>query len=207
MKNLDIYNDEEIKELGNTVLPDPVLLEHYQRLKYREIFLNTEIDDFLTEISMLIIKWNKEDKGIPVEQRKPIKIYIASDGGMVEPTMNFIDIVKLSKTPIYTIGMSRCYSSGGLMLMAGHKRFIFENTTFLLHDGGMGAIGDTAKVMDRIEFNKKQEKKIKEYVLSRSNLDEKTYNKNYRKDWFLQSDEIIKYGFADKIIEDIDEIL
>lgn len=207
IKDLSIFFDEEIKALGETNLPDPDTLDYYKRLQNREVLWNSDIDDYLATLTMQIIQWNREDKDIPVEQRKPIKIFISSDGGHVDPTLNIIDVIGLSKTPVYTIALSRAYSSGGLLLMAGHKRYIFSNTSFLLHDGGMGAMGDTAKVMDRIEFNKKVEKKIKEYVLSKSKLDNKTYDRNWRKDWFLLSDEIIKYGFADKIITDLDEIL
>lgn len=34
----------------------------------------------------------------------------------------------------------------------------------------------------------------------------KEYDKNYRKDWWMMSDEIIKYGIADKIITDLADI-
>ena len=206
-RDFEIEIEEGIKDLANLKLPDPNLLDYYNRASRREIFWNSGVDDTLADISMMIIDWNREDKGKPIEDRQPIKIYISSDGGAVDPTLNFIDIVTLSKTPVYTIAMSRAYSSGGLMLLAGHKRFIFSNTTFLLHDGSMGAIGDTSKVMDRMELTQKQEKKIKEFVLDKTTLTSKMYDKNYRKDWFLASDEIIKFGFADKIITDLDEIL
>lgn len=206
-RDFEIEIEEGIKDLANLKLPDPNLLDYYNRASRREIFWNSGVDDTLADISMMIIDWNREDKGKPIEDRQPIKIYISSDGGAVDPTLNFIDIVTLSKTPVYTIAMSRAYSSGGLMLLAGHKRFIFSNTTFLLHDGSMGAIGDTSKVMDRMELTQKQEKKIKEFVLDKTTLTSKMYDKNYRKDWFLASDEIIKFGFADKIITDLDEII
>jgi ATP-dependent Clp protease protease subunit len=206
-RDFDIIIEDEIKELANLKLPDPNLLDYYNRASRREIFWNSAVDDTLADITMMILDWNREDKGKSAEERQPIKIYISSDGGAVDPTLNFIDIVTLSKTPVYTIAMSRAYSSGGLMLLSGHKRFIFPNTTFLLHDGSMGAIGDTSKVMDRMELTQKQEKKIKEFVLDKTTLTSKMYDKNYRKDWFLASDEIIKFGFADKIITDLDEIL
>lgn len=206
-RDFEIMIEEGIKDLANLKLPDPNLMDYYNRASRREIFWNSGVDDTLADISMMILDWNREDKDKPIEDRRPIKIYISSDGGAVDPTLNFVDIVTLSKTPVYTIAMSRAYSSGGLMLLAGHKRFIFSSTTFLLHDGSMGAIGDTSKVMDRMELTQKQEKRIKEFVLSKTTLSSKMYDKNYRKDWFLDSDEIIKYGFADEIITDLDEIL
>lgn len=206
-KNLDIFFGEELKELTKMNLPDPEILDFYNRMSVRQIYWNEEIYDNLINISMNIIDWNKEDKGKPIEERTPITIFINSDGGDLVATLNLIDIIRLSKTPIYTIGLGKTYSSGGLLLISGHKRFIFENTTFLLHDGSMGAGGDTGKVIDRLEFTQKQEKKVKEYVLKQTKIDSKLYDKNYRKDWFLLAEEVIKYGIADKIVTDLDEII
>ena len=91
--------------------------------------------------------------------------------------------------------------------MAGHKRYIFKDTTFLLHDGSTGAFGSVSKVVDSLEFTQKTEKRMKEFILSNTDIDEDLYDKNYRRDWFMFSDEIIKYGVADKIITDLNEIL
>jgi ATP-dependent protease ClpP protease subunit len=91
--------------------------------------------------------------------------------------------------------------------MSGHKRFIFPNTTFLLHDGSTGAGGDTGKVLDRFKFTEKLEKRVKEYVLGRTKIDGKLYDKNYRIDWWLFAEDIIKYGIADEIITDLDSII
>lgn len=199
--------DEEMKELGKAVLPDPDLLDYYKRLINREIFWNDYVDDNLVNMSLQILKWNQEDKGLLVEKRKAIKIFINSDGGEVDAVMNFIDTIKLSKTPVITVGMGKCYSSGGLMLMAGKMRLIFPNTKFLVHDGQGGAVGNTGKVLDNLEFTQKLEKRIKQYILEQTKITEKEYDKNYRRDWFMFADEIIKYGIADRIITDLDEIL
>ena len=48
---------------------------------------------------------------------------------------------------------------------------------------------------------------MKEYILSRTDIDEKTFNKNKSKDWFFTTDEMLQYGLVDKIVDDLDEIL
>lgn len=204
---LEFVITADIKELGKINLPDPDTLNYYNRLENRELFINYDIDEGLVEFSYDIMRWNREDKGIPTEKRKPIKIFINSDGGCLNSVLNFINTIKLSKTPIITIGMGKVYSAGGLLLMAGHKRYIFHDTTFLLHDGSSGAIGSVGKLMDGLEFTQKTEKRVKEYVLSHTGIDSDLYDKNYRRDWFMLSDEMIKYNVADKIITDLDEIL
>ena len=198
---------EDVSGLLDETLPDPTLLEYYRRLKKREILWNDEIDDTTIDIALYIKKWNEEDRGIPVGMRRPIKIFINSDGGSVDTVLHIIDMIGLSKTPVYTIGMGRVYSAGGLLLMAGHKRYIFQHTSCLIHDGSSGAIGSIGKMLDNLEFTKELEKRMKQYILSRTHISEEQYDQNYRRDWFLFSDEMIDLGIADEIVSDIDTIL
>ena len=44
-------------------------------------------------------------------------------------------------------------------------------------------------------------------MTSHTNITEKEYSDNYRRDWYMFADEIIARGVADKIIESVDEII
>ena len=198
---------EDIGELMESTLPPPELVEFYRGLNNREIVWNDVISDCTISIPLYIIKWNREDRDIPVEERKPIKIWINSDGGDTNVTLFLANVIALSKTPIITIGMGRSYSSGGLLLMAGHKRLIFDSTSVLIHDGSSGAIGDTGKVIDNLEFTKEMEVRVRDFILKNTQIPAELLDKNYRRDWFLFSEDVIKYGIADKIITDIDEVI
>ena len=206
--NLDIFFNDEIKELTKLNLPDPETLDYYERIKNREIYWNFDIDDSLVDFSLMIIKWNKQDKGKASNERVPIKILINSDGGELAAVLNFINVLQLSKTPVYTIGLGKTYSSAGLILLAGSKghRYVFQDTTALIHSGSTGAVGNTDKVLDNFEFTQRQEKRVKDFIVANTKITEKQYVKNYRKDWWLMSDEIISLGVADKIITDLDEL-
>jgi ATP-dependent Clp protease protease subunit len=209
-KGLDIFFDEEIKEIAKLNLPDPETLDYYNRMKNREIYWNADVDEVMVDFSLHIMNWNKQDKNIPIDERTPIKIYINTDGGDVVSVLNFIDIILLSKTPIITIAMGKVYSAGSLLVMAGHKRYAFNNTSCLIHSGSfgtMGTMGTTDKVLDYTEFTKKQEKRVKDYILSKTTISSKIYDKKYREDWFMFSDEMLSLNIVDKIVTDLDEIL
>lgn len=48
----------------------------------RVMLLNCEIDDNVVENAVYhILRYNRADKGIPLEERRPIRIYINSRGG------------------------------------------------------------------------------------------------------------------------------
>ena len=98
-------------------------------LKDRKLVLNEEIyESTLERFTLQIMKWNKEDLGLPVEKRKPIKIYINSPGGGVSSGMALIDIIKLSKTPVYAYVIGYACSMGGVILVACHKRYATKSS-------------------------------------------------------------------------------
>lgn len=70
-------------DIENLALPAPELVTYYRNLSNRTIWIDFEIDESCLEIERLILQWNKEDEGIPVEERKPIKLLIFSPGGGV----------------------------------------------------------------------------------------------------------------------------
>lgn len=199
----------QVGDLANCKLPDPDLLNYYKRIKNRVILINQDIGDWLVQFTQEIIEWNRQDKDIPIKERKPIKIFINTDGGDSNSIMYFINICNLSKTPIYSIGMGKCYSAGGLLLMGLPKgnRYIFDTTEVLIHDGSTGSYGDTGKVIDNFERIKYSEDKMKKFILSHTAITEKEYDKNYRKNWWMDSEDAIKFGVADHIVKSVDEIL
>ena len=203
---IDVMGD--MSELVNIKLPDPTLLDYYKRLNRREILINQEIDDGIIEWTQEIIEWNREDEGIDISDRKKIKIFINSNGGSLNAIMELITLCNLSKTPVVAIGMGKCYSAGGLLLMGIPKgnRYILSTTEALVHDGSTGSMGDTGKVLDDLEYTKKTEESTKKFILSHTNISNELYDKNYRRNWWLDSDEIIKYGLADHVIKNIEEL-
>lgn len=206
----DVLEESGLSEVASVRLPDPTLLDYYTRRNDRCILWNDDIEDGFVEIYQDILRWNKEDidGGVKPEDAKPIKIYINSDGGSVSAVFSIIDLLLMSYTPVITIGLGKCYSSGGLLLMAGHKRLLLPNCTILIHDGQSGSYGAIGKMLDNLEFTKELEAKIKDYILSRTSITEGDYDKNYRRDWWIfANDAVEKYHIADKIVTDIREII
>lgn len=192
---------------GTMTLPDPGYYQYYRNLDSRRIIINSKCDENLIADANMILLWNEEDFGKPIEERTPIKIMINTNGGDVSAAMHLVDIISVSKTPVYTIGLGLVYSAGALIFIAGHKRMIFKNTTMLIHDG-MIAVGESAgKFCDAAKFLEEQNKRINKFITSRTKISEEEINQKYRYDWFMFEDEIIEKGCADEIITDIDEVL
>lgn len=188
---------------------DDILVEHglidemfYLRdLNQRKLFLNADIDQFsVADAAKHIMQFNKEDKGIEVEKRTPIILYVTSNGGAVDAGFELIDIIQSSKTPVYTVNLGYQYSMGFLIGLAGHKRFSTKNAKFLMHDGSNFVYGSGTKVQDQMEFQRRVEARIKDYILSRSKFTSEEYDNKLRVEWYLFADEAKEKGFTDYII-------
>lgn len=180
-------------------------------LKQRKLFLNSDIDQYtIADIVKHIMQINKEDKGVEPKKRKPILLYVTSNGGEIDSGFELIDIIMNSKTPVYTINLGYQYSMGFLIGLAGHKRFATQNAKFLMHDGSNFVYNSGAKAQDQMEFQKKVEERVKQYILSRSKLTSEEYDSKLRVEWYLFTNEAKDRGFVDYIIGedcDIDEVI
>ena len=199
----------EIKEVYSYTLDNKYEIED---LENRRLFVNSEIDSSVVDaIVYHILRYNREDKEIDIKDRKPILLYINSPGGSVPDGYVLIDAIIASKTPVYTINQGYCYSMGFLIFLAGIKRFTMQSSTFLMHDGSTMGWDSTAKMKDRMDFETNQvEKYTKNYIISRTSIDSKLYDKKYRIEWYMYSTEAKEHGICTHIVGQdcsIDEIL
>lgn len=208
-ENEEMQEYEGIVETANYTYYDLLLMDDDVN---RTIYLNYAVDeDVITHAVSRIIRYNRNDKGIEVEKRKPIFVLINSPGGIVTDGWALVDVIMASKTPVYTVNLGTCYSMALLIFMAGSRRFAMPNATFLLHDGATGGFDSSEKMKDRIQFESEQmEKHTKEFILERSNITSKKYTQNLRKEWYFYPQEAKTLKIVTDIIGtdcDLDEIL
>lgn len=192
-------NDKFYEEIIRTNLDD------------RKIVFNNNVDStILEDVCLWILKWNKEDKDKPIEERKKIYIYINSLGGDVLSGLNLCDIIKTSKTPVVTVCFAYGYSMGCLLFLTGHERIMFNSSSLLIHDGSTSLSGSNNKVKDLQRFYAKLDDKAKEIVVNNSNISNEEYEENIDRELYLLADECKEKGLCDKIVGidcDLDYIL
>lgn len=170
-------------------------------LKQRKLFISTNIcQETVDDAIRHIMQINREDMGVAREDRKPIILYVSSNGGDVDAGFALVDVILSSETPIYIVNQGYQYSMGFLIGLAGHKRFAMPHAKFLMHDGSQFIYNSGAKAQDQMEFNKKQEERIKQYVLSRTKITSEMYDSQMRKEWYMFADEAKALGVTDYII-------
>ena len=204
MELIEIPMVGDIKE---SQLPTPEEYTYWKDRKNRTFYIDYEIDETysLVELSKIIIQMNIEEKDI--ENPEPIRLFIHSYGGDIEQALFFCDLIKASRIPIITIAMGVAMSAGFLIFLSGEKRYAFPHTSMLVHTGSAAFQGTSQQIEQAQQNYKKQIEQMKKYILSNTTIDEKTFNKNKNKDWYLTSEDLEKYGIVDGIINDIGLIL
>ena len=159
-------------------------------------------NDKIMPLVAQILEWNL----MPKEKApKEIKLYINSPGGSVYSAFHLIDVMKQSKIPVSTIAMGLAASCGVLTLMSGvkGKRYITQNTSVMSHQYSFGSAGKEHELYAKVKEFELASKRMVDHYKKCTGKNEK-YIRKYllpETDMWLTSEEVIKHGIADKIIE------
>lgn len=202
-----IENELVELEIPDPRLPDPDNLSYYVLEKERKVYLEIGICPEVLAIQRLILRWNMEDKDKPVEERKPIRVYIMSYGGDLDYMWTIVDTILLSKTPVITINMGVAASAASLIFIAGHRRMMLPNSKVIIHEGSAQMAGDAVKVMDATDSYRKELKRMKDFILEHTRIPASTLNRRKNNDWTIDSTYCLANGVCDEVVQSLDDIL
>ena len=190
---------------ANWQLADPSLVNFYSDINNRVYWLTEEIGECTLDLVQYITRWNREDRGVPVEERKPIRIVIDCGGGSLSVSETLSNIIKMSKTPVYSIALGFVASGASVVHLSCHKRFALPNTVFVLHKGSCSGVSGTYDEI--VSFARDYEKQIEmlmEFYIENTKYTEEEIEENIQTDWYIRMDEAIEKGLVDEVITDID---
>lgn len=190
---------------ANLQLADPSLVNFYADLQNRIYWLNDEISECSLDLIQYITRWNREDKDIPVEQRKPIRIIIDCGGGSLSVSETLSNIIKMSKTPVYGIALGFVASGASVIFLSCHKKYALPNTVFVLHKGGCSGVSGTYDEI--VSFARDYEKQIEmlmEFYNENTGYTKEEIEENIQTDWYIRMEEAQEKGLVDELITNID---
>ena len=207
-----MYDDNEILfQLPETVkpnlmLPDPDLLSIYEDRQNRTLWMLKEVGDESYDWVDFIIRCNREDRTLPPEQRKPIKCIIANYGGSLEEAKMLVEMIHLSKTPVWGIVIGMCASAASMIFLACHKRFATRNATIIIHKGSCENIGGSyAEVQQFMENYKKDIEALSTFYKEYTHIAPEEVDQRLNEgDWYIYVDEGVEKGLIDEIVTSID---
>jgi len=162
-------------------------------------FLCGEIDQ---ENVTQAIKWIIFENNLP--DKNHLTLFVNSRGGNVSDAFALIDIMKLSKKPIATIGIGNIMSSAFLIFISGNKgqRYIAKNTSVMCHqyyDELGGKHHDLKASIKELDYTNERMMKI---IVESSGLTPSFVKKNILtpSDIYLSAEEMLEMGFSDHIL-------
>ena len=166
-------------------------------LKTRQIILTGEINKELADsiVRQLLILDSEDEK-------TPIYMYIDSPGGDVDAGFAIFDMIRFINAPVYLIGMGLIASAATLVLLSVDKEFRIglPNSRYLIHQplGGMRGVATDieiyAKDMEKIRA------KLNKLIAEQTGTSLEQVTKDTERDFWLDSEEAVKYGLISKII-------
>ena len=201
----EIYVLPPMHESANLSLADPSLVNFYEDIKNRIYWLTGEIGEETLDLVQYIARWNREDKGIAPENRQPIRIIIDCGGGSLSVSETLSNIIKMSKTPVYSIALGFVASGASVVHLSCHKKYAFPNTVFVLHKGSCNGVSGTYDEI--VSFARDYEKQIEmlmDFYIENTKYTEEEIEENIQTDWYIRMDEAQEKGLVDGMITDID---
>jgi ATP-dependent Clp endopeptidase proteolytic subunit ClpP len=146
--------------------------------------------------------WHRTDPGCD------ITLILSSPGGSVIYGMAMFDHIRYLQSQghrVTTKSLGYAASMAGILLQVGDERVMAKESWLLIHQISAGTSGSLGEIEDAVEWYKRMDERGLDIFYERSRggkqpLSRAAIKKKYeRKDWWLSSDEALKYGFCDRV--------
>jgi ATP-dependent Clp protease, protease subunit len=171
----------------------------YSRLlNERIVFLGTPVDDQIANLIIAqLLHLESEDPD------KDISIYINSPGGSVYHGLAVYDTMQFIKPDVQTICVGIAMSMGALLLAGGAKgkRMALPNAKILIHQVWGGFQGQATDIEIHARETIALKRRLEEIMSNHSGQSMEKVSKDMERDFFMTSEEAVKYGIIDSVIE------
>ena len=171
----------------------------YSRLlKDRIIFVGTPIDDMVANLIIAQLLFLQTE-----DPAKDINMYINSPGGSVTAGMAIYDTMQFVKCDVATYCVGMAASMGAILLCAGTKgkRFSLPNSRVMIHQPWGGVKGSAEDISRHAAEILKTRDRLNEILAKHSGQPMEKVTRDTDRDFYLNAQEAITYGLADKIID------
>ncbi len=179
----------------------------YSRLlKDRIIFLGGGIDDATANliIAQMLFLSNEDSKS-------DVHFYINSPGGAITAGLAIYDTMRYLRCEVATYCVGQAASMGAILFAGGSsgKRFILPNGRVLLHQPLISGVMQGAATDLEIEAKEilRLRERLYNILSEHTGKDAEQIEKDSDRNLWLEAQEAISYGLADKILQKAPEIV
>lgn len=171
-------------------------------LKERKIFLwGAVTDESAKDITERLLYLEAIGPG------KEIIFYINSPGGSITAGMAIYDTMKLISSPITVVVTGMAASMGSILLSGAPKgrRLLYPHSRVLIHQPLISGrmVGPATDINIQAKEMEKLRSELNQILADASGQPLERINRDTDRDFYLNAQEAIAYGLADKIVEKI----
>ena len=160
----------------------------------RCVFLVGPIERFICQevVQQLILLDNQSNNDI--------WLYINTGGGEVISGLSVISIINSLKSHVNTICLGECASMGGVLLSAGHKRYIYKYGEVMLHSIKSMFHGHNADIQISAERSERLNNKLMGILAKNCGYSLEKIHELTEHDLWMDAQEALEFGIVDYII-------
>jgi len=169
-------------------------------LEQRKIFLwGAVTDETAKDLTEKLLYLESVDPG------KDIKFYMNTPGGSITAGMAVFDTMKLISSPITVIVTGMAASMGSILLCGAAKgrRYIYPHARVLIHQPLISGrmVGPATDINIQAREMEKLRSELNQILADASVQPLENINRDTDRDFYLNAQESIAYGLADKIVD------
>ena len=171
----------------------------YSRLlKERIIFVTGPVEDYMASVIIAQLLFLEAEN-----PKKEISMYINSPGGVVSSGLAIYDTMQYIKPAVSTLCIGQAASMGSLLLSAGAsgKRFSLPNARIMVHQPSAGFQGQASDIERHAQEILSLRSRLNDIYVKHTGQNLKTIEKALDRDTFMTSDDAMKFGLIDKVVE------
>lgn len=179
----------------------------YSRLlKDRIVFLGGPVDDTAANlvVAQMLFLSNEDSKS-------DIHFYINSPGGSITSGLAIYDTMRFVRCDVATYCVGQAASMGAVLLAGGDagKRFLLPNNRIMLHQPLISGVLEGPATDLEIEAQEilRLRTRLYEILAEHTGQTAERIEKDCDRNLWLSSEEAIKYGLADRILQQAPEIV
>lgn len=167
---------------------------------FEYMFVGEVSEESVADCLAQLAVWHRQEPACDMH------IILNSPGGCVFSGMHLFDQITAyslrgggaHKVTITVRGMAA--SMAGILLQAADERVIGRESFLMIHEVSSLAYGSLGQLQDEVRICERICERIAKIFLSRGTIEQDVFAESWRrKDWWLDSDETLGYGFADRI--------
>lgn len=171
----------------------------YSRLlRDRIVFLGSPIDDHVANIVTAELLFLEAE-----DEKKDIKIFINSPGGVVTAAFAVYDTMQFVKCDVQTICVGQAASAATILLAAGAKgkRYSLPNSRIMIHQPMGGVEGQATDISIQAKEILRIKEKANDLLVKHTGQSKSKVEADVERDYFMSAEEAKKYGLIDEIIK------